>query len=429
MELSRRRFLGSSTATVLAAGTLAKSGKVFAANDKIRVCCVGINGRGKSHIEAFSENEGSEVVALCDVDSKVLDRRSQDLKEKTQKEPKLYKDIRDALADDSIDVITIATPNHWHSLGAIWAVEAGKDVYVEKPLSHNVWEGRQLVKAAEKHGRIVQHGTQARSSDTWMRDIELMHEGFIGDIHMAKGFTYKTGNRGSIGFAEPKAPPENLDWKLWQGPSKDREYCKNYVHYNWHWFWEYGNGEFGNQLVHQMDVACWGLNSGLPTKVQSMGDRYVVNDQGETPNIHITTFKYENGKTLLMEVRNAGSYKEAGSLTTGNTFLGAKGYYVQGQGFFDYDHNPIAVEAESPATEGCFGNFLKAVRTCKVEDVHGNVLDGHISSAHCHLGNLAYRLGRTLQFDPKTETFVGDEEANSFLKRDYREGFEVPEIA
>ena len=429
MEVSRRKFLGSSTAAVVAAGTMA-SGKVFGANDNVRVCCIGIHGQGGSHIRGYTDTEGMEVVALCDVDKEVLENRQKELEEKTQKKAKLYTDLREVMADDSIDAVSIATPNHWHSLAAIWACQAGKDVYVEKPLSHNIYEGRQLVEAAEENGRIVQHGTQSRSSAQWIRDIGLMHEGFIGHIYMAKGFTYKNGNRNSIGHKEPKSPPPNLDWNLWQGPAAEQEYCDNFVHYNWHWFWNYGNGEFGNQLVHQMDVACWGLNAGMPIKIQSTGGRYAWDDQGETPNTHITTFDYEGGQTLLMEVRNIGSYQEAGHLTTGNTFFGEKGYYVQGQGFFEYkERNPIPVEAEVPPQKSKFENFLTAIKSRKVEDVHGDVLAGHISSAHCHLGNTAYRLGRTLHFDPVRERYIGDAEANAMVSRVYRKPFVVPGAA
>lgn len=427
MEVSRRKFIGGSTAAVIAAGTLA-SGKVFGANDKIRVACIGIRGQGSSHIRDISGQEDAEVVALCDVDHKVLEERRAQLKEATGKEAKIYTDMREIMADDSVDAISIATPNHWHSLAAIWGCQAGKDVYVEKPLSHNIFEGRQLVNAARKYGRIVQHGTQSRSNPTLMRDIKLMHDGFLGEIYMAKGFTYKTGNRKSIGHAEFKTPPEHLEWKLWQGPAKEAPYCDNYVHYNWHWFWEYGNGEFGNQLVHEMDVGCWGLNGGVPISSSSTGGRYVWDDQGETPNTQVTTFNYANGKTLLMEVRNLGSYKEAGLETTGNTFFGEKGYYVRDHGFFQYDGTPIEVDAEKPHSPSKFYNFFKAVRSRKEEDIQGNALDGHISSLHCHVGNIAYRLGRTVRFDPETERFVDDAEADAFVSREYSPGFEVTEI-
>lgn len=427
MEVTRRKFLGSTTTAVLAAGTLA-SGKVFGANDKVRVCCIGIRGQGNSHIKDITREESGEVVALCDVDKKVLEERRGQLKEATGKDPKIYGDMREVMADDSIDAISIATPNHWHSLAAIWGCQAGKDVYVEKPLSHNIFEGRQLVNAAKKHGRVVQHGTQSRSNPTLMRDIQLMHEGFLGEIYMAKGFTYKTGNRNSIGQSKFENPPEHLDWDLWQGPAQRDKYCSNYVPYNWHWFWKYGNGEFGNQLVHEMDVGVWGLNAGVPISSSSTGGRYIWEDQGETPNTQVTTFNYANGKTLLMEVRNLGSYKEAGLETTGNTFFGEKGYYVRDHGFFDYGGKPIEVEKELPHSPSKFHNFFKTVKSRKSEDNPCNEMAGHISSMHCHIGNIAYRLGRTVRFDPETERFIDDSEANQWVSREYQKGFEVTEV-
>ncbi len=427
MEVTRRKFVGGSAAAVIAAGAL-PSGKVFGANDKVSVCCIGINGQGASHIRDITQQEGGEVVALCDADKDVLDKRRSQLKEATGKDPKVYTDMRQVMEDDSIDAISIATPNHWHSLAAIWGCQAGKDVYVEKPLSHNIFEGRQLVNAAEKYKRIVQHGTQSRSNPTLMRDIGLLHEGFLGDIYMAKGFTYKTGNRRSIGHADFKKPPENLNWDLWQGPAVRSKYCDNFVHYNWHWFWNYGNGEFGNQLVHEMDIGVWGLNAGVPTSSASTGSRYVWDDQGETPNTQVTTFDYANGKTLLMEVRNLGSYKEAGLETTGNTFFGEKGYYVRGHGFFDYDGKPIKVDKELPHSPHKFYNFFKAIKSRKSEDNPCDAMEGHISSMHCHIGNIAYRLGRTVRFDPEIERFIDDPEANASVSREYQEGFEVTEV-
>ena len=420
--------MASSTAAVFMAGSVA-TGRVFGANDRMNVAVIGVNGRGGSHIDGFGGKSDSDVVTLCDPDSKALARRSKQVEKLSGNAPTLTADIREVLQDDSIDAISIATPNHWHSLAAIWGLQAGKHVYVEKPLSHNVWEGRQLAELAKQSDKVCMHGTQSRSDATWLRDINLMHSGFIGKLHMAKGFTYKTGNRVAIGHREPgQAVPENLDWTLWQGPSKDHDYSSNYVHYTWHWYWEYGNGETGNQGVHQMDIAAWGLNRGLPTGVYSAGGRYHWDDDAETPNTQISTFTYEDGATLVFEVRNYGSYEEAGSLTTGNTFWGADGYYVQGKGFFDKKHNPIPIpeEVDVPDTKGNWQNFTNSV-------LHGAhnfapAEAGHEACVHCHLGNTAYRLQRSLEFDPKTETFKGDKEANKMLSRQYRKGFEVPKI-
>ncbi len=442
MKISRRKFLGSSASAVIVAGTMAR-GKVFGANEAIQLCCVGIHGRGGSHIEGFMETGGAEVYALCDVDGEVLRKKAHKIKRDAGKSPKTYVDIREALADDSIDAISIATPNHWHALMSIWACQAGKDVYVEKPLSHNVWEGRQLVHAAKKCKRVVQHGTQSRSSADWMRDIKLMHDGFIGKINMAKGFTYKNGNRHAIGHRQVDNPPPSLDWNLWQGPAQLADYYINkdifdkfgrkkglYVHYNWHWAWPYGNGEIGNQGVHQMDIANWGLNrKTLPVQVYSSGGRFAWDDDGETPNTQTTTYTYADGGMMVFEVRNLGSYKE-GDKTTGNHFFGDDGYYVQGQGFFDYQGTPIPLpaEVETPKQESVWKKFVKAVRSRNPEDNPCDALEGHMSSAHCHLGNVAYRLKRSLNIDPAKECFINDEDANALLTRDYRKPFVVPEI-
>jgi predicted dehydrogenase len=428
-KITRRTFLSSTSKAVIVGGMMAQ-GSVFGANDRVGVCVVGLNGRGKSHIEGFGNKSDSDVVAMCDVDARVLRRRTKTYETKLNRKPKAYRDMREAFDDKNVDAVSIATPNHWHSLAAIWAVQAGKDVYVEKPLSHNIFEGRQLANAVAQSDRIVQHGTQSRSDARWMRDIKLMHDGFLGDIHMAKGFTYKTGNRHSIGFADPQDAPDWLDWNMWQGPADEQRYCKNYVPYNWHWFWNYGNGETGNQGVHQMDLAVWGLNKGLPTKVYSAGGRYHWNDQGETPNTQITTFTYADGSTMDFEIRNYGSYPEAGSLTTGNTFWGEKGYYVEGQGFFTMDREPIPVPdgAELPETKGNWQNFIHACKTRDEADIRGTALDGHLSSAHCHIANTAYRLGRSLEFNPDKEQFK-DADANALITRKYRGDFKVKKIA
>ncbi|NIA13260.1 MAG: Gfo/Idh/MocA family oxidoreductase [Nitrospiraceae bacterium] len=435
MEFTRRTFLGTSASAVVAASTMAK-GTVLGANDRIRVCCIGLNGRGGAHIRECIAQNGVEVAALCDVDERVINRRAQEVAEAQGSKPKLYADLRDVMDDDSIDAITLATPNHWHALASIWGCQAGKDVYVEKPLSHNVWEGRQLVAAAQKYGRIVQHGTQSRLSSTLMRDIQLMHDGFIGEIVHSRGYVYKNGNRHAIGHGRPGKAPDYLDWTLWQGPAKRRPYLERVegrgglqVHYNWHWFWEYGNGEIGNQGVHEMDIACWGHNRGAPVKVMSQGGRYGWDDDGETPNTQATSYTYADGSMLTFEVRNLGSFPEKCDRSCSNSFFGTEGYYVRGAGFFNYKNEPIPVEVEEPPSNGVFGNFFDAMRSRKAEELGAPVEAGHNSCIHIHVGNIAYRLGRSLEFDPKKERFVKDREANRYLKRDYRDGFEPDELA
>ncbi|GMW00322.1 MAG: dehydrogenase [Candidatus Hydrogenedentota bacterium] len=427
MAISRRKFIGSSAAAVIVAGTMAK-GKVFGANSKVRVACCGIGGRGKDHVKEFSTSELSEVVALCDTDQRTLEARAKTLKDATGKDARLTSDAREIVSDPSVDVVSIATPNHWHSLLAIWAVQNGKDVYVEKPLSHNIFEGRQLAAAAAKSDRIVQHGTQSRSSAKWMQYMQALQSGCIGEVYMARGLCYKNGNRGSIGFADNAAAPDYLNWEMWQGPAEEQPYNEKYHPYTWHWFWNYGNGEIGNQGVHQMDIGAWGMNKGLPVKVFSEGGRFTYKDQGQTPNTHVATFKYADGTMFVFEVRSRFTNDEGG-VKVGNLFYGSDGYLTEEKGFFDKEDKPMQVPMADVETKGAFGNFLAAVHARDKSMVHGTPEQGHISCVHCHLANISYRLGRSLEFDPETERFKNDDEANSMLSRAYRPGFEVPQLA
>ena len=418
----------ASSAAAVAAGVAAQR-SAYAANDHVGLCVIGLNGRGRAHIEDFMKVEGAEVVALCDVDQKVLENTAARFEKDYGKKPKTYTDAREAMQDSGVDAVTIATPNHWHSLMTIWGIEAGKDVYVEKPMSHSIWEGRQAAALADQSDRIVMHGTQSRSSGQWMRDIKLLQDGFIGRVNKAKGFTYKTGGRKDLGDCRTTEAPSELNWDLWQGPAARQDYCNLYTPYNWHWFWRYGNGETGNQGVHQMDICAWAMNKGLPVKAFSTGGRYAWDDVAETPNTQVSVLEYADGTILEFEIRNLGSYKEAGELTTGNTFLCDEGYYVEGKGFFDYRDRPIEIEASMPETKGTWGNFVDAVRTRDKSKIRGTAYDAHISSAHCHLCNIAYRVGESLNFDPQAERFTNNDEANKLVKSEYAPGFEVPEIA
>lgn len=444
MQFTRRQFLGKTAAAVIVAGTMAQ-GRVFGANNRIRMCTIGFNGQGRSHInDILKMKDDAEYTALCDVDSEVRARGEKMVKDAQGKAPKLYQDIREALADKEVDAITIATPNHWHALAAVWGCQAGKDVYVEKPASHSVYEGRQLVAAAEKYKRIVQHGTQSRSSETLRRDMQLIHDGFIGKIVESRGYVYKNGNRGSIGHGKPGPVPANLDWTLWQGPAREQPYLINvdrkkpglYVHYDWHYFWEYGNGEIGNQGVHQMDLACWGHHRGLPTRVHSAGGRFGLDDDGQTPNTQATTFSYSDGSIITFEVRNLGSFQEFDGGNCGNSFLGTKGFYVVDKGFFTYKEGkqdqreaiPIPDNAPKPSTGNKWQRFFNAIRSRNPADLPVSPLEAHHSCTLCQIGNIAFRLGRSLDFDPQTERFK-EREANKYLAREYRKGFEVPKLA
>jgi len=429
--MTRRTFLGASAAAVIAGGTLVR-GRAEGANSRIRVAVIGLHGQGGGHMNFYLQSGDAELVALCDPDEHVLDRRAGEAEAKSGKKPKTFTDVRDLIADDTIDAVSIATPHHWHTLASVWSAMAGKHVYVEKPAAWSVYEGQQLVAASKKLDVIMQHGTQRRSSAGWIRDIALLRSGeIIGPVYMARGLCYKNGNRGSLGFKDDSPPPEYLHWDLWQGPAARREYNPNYVHYNWHWFWRYGNGEIGNQGIHQMDVAVWGINKGMPVKVSSDGGRYTYEDMGETPNTNVATFKYPDGTMTVFEVRNRFTNDEAG-VSVGNLFYADGGYYVEGQGFFDKKNQKIDIDETVhpyPEVPGCFQTYLNAIKSGRKEDIHGTMEDAHLGATHCHLANISYRLDRSLSFDPETETFLDDSEANDLLSRDYTEGFEVPKLA
>ncbi|MGH9659272.1 MAG: Gfo/Idh/MocA family protein, partial [Bryobacteraceae bacterium] len=324
--MNRRYFLSSA-----AAGVALRS-SALSANDRVRVAVVGLRGRGGSHINAYKDAPNAEIVALCDVDEAVLGKRAGELEKAGKKKPALITDFRKILEDKSIDAVSIATPNHWHTLQTIWACQAGKDVYVEKPCSHNIFESRQIVAAARKYNRIVQHGSQSRSS-------EGLREGFagitetIGDVYMARGLCFKW--RDTIGRAKEEAVPSGVHYDLWTGPAPVRPFTRNRFHYNWHWQWAYGDGDIGNQGIHQMDVARWGLGVKYPTKISSMGGHFMFDDDQETPNTQVAMLEFNEGgrkRMLVFEVRHWMSNNEAGigkggaDNSVGNTFFGSKGY-------------------------------------------------------------------------------------------------------
>ncbi len=431
--MQRRTFLFTSGAAL--------SGlRAAGANDRINVAVIGVRGRGQGHVAEYAKRPDAAVAAVCDIDTANNERAVQLALKLQAGKPKEYRDIRQVLDDKNIDAVSIATCNHWHALAAIWACQAGKDVYVEKPASHNIWEGRQMVEAARKYGRIVQVGHQSRSTEHKKRAIELLRQGVIGKLYMAKGLCFK--RRPSIGKHADGPVPPGVDYNAWLGPAPARPFNPNRFHYNWHWFWDYGNGDIGNQGVHEMDIARWGLGkNALPRAVSSSGGRFAYDDDQETPNTQLATFEYDDCH-LVFEVRGlltgieAGIGPEPGSLNSiGNIFFGSDGYMtVDMAGFKVYlgekrEPGPAMKHAEprqwdtSPHIE----NFLKAVRSRKHTDLTCDVAEGRLSAALCHLANVSYRVGRKLDFDPARETFGNDKEANRLLTREYRVPFVVPE--
>ncbi len=443
MKSSRRAFLKKSAVTgagAIVAPTVISS-NVFGANDRINAAVLGVNGRGGSHISSFMNQSNVQVTTLCDPDLNVAGEKAKAFKEKYGKEVKVVQDLRHVMDDKDIDVISIATPNHWHSLAVIWACQAGKDAYVEKPGSHNVWEGRKMVEAARKYNRIVQHGVQLRSSPAIQEAVQLLREGYIGRVYMARGLVFRW--RGDIGDKGFSPVPAGLDYDLWTGPAPMRPFTENLVHYNWHWHWDYGNGDVGNQGIHETDMCMWGLDVGLPSKITSMGGKFLWNDCKETPEVLTSVYHYpEEDKIIQFEVRPWCTNTEDG-VTVGNIFYGDKGIlvidgYNEYKTFLGKDREPGQsgsdgqIQASGMArgdsgTDGHFANFIEAVRQQDSSILNGPVESAHLSSALAHLGNIAYRTGRVLSFNPDAERFVNDPEADLMLTRNYRAPYVVSE--
>jgi predicted dehydrogenase len=477
-SLSRRRFLEDS---MLAAAAAVAAGGVGTAraedltgtqstspNEKLGVACVGVNGQGKSHLGAYSSRKDTEVLYVCDVDENVGRARVKEVAERQGREPKYVQDLRQLFDDKSVDIVTTATPNHWHSLVGIWAMQAGKDVYVEKPVSHNVSEGRRMVETARTYHRICQTGTQCRSQKGSIDAIEYVHDGKIGQLNVARGLCYK--KRDSIGPKGTYPIPEGVNYDLWSGPAPVKPLTRERLHYDWHWMWDYGNGDLGNQGIHQMDLARWGLGvDTLSTEVVSYGGRLGYEDAGETANTQVIIHDYGD-QSLVFEVRGLPTEDLRGA-KVGVIFEGSDGFvvltdYTAGAAF-DLKGNKVA---EFIGKGNHHGNFVDAVRSRKREDLNADILEGHLSSALCHLGNISYRLGtrvkakevemrlagndeaintfervsdhlranglnlekteivygKELRFDPQAERFVNDSHADAMLSREYRAPFIVP---
>jgi predicted dehydrogenase len=493
-SMSRRDFLHDSAAFGTAlAGVGVFGSSLFAAedeakkkedaNDKLHVAVLGVNGRGMNHVEGFANKHNCVITTICDCDKGVIEKAMKAVEKAQKKAPKFEQDLRRVMDDKSIDIVAIATPNHWHALAAIWALQAGKHVYVEKPVSHNVSEGRRIVEAARKYNRICQTGTQSRSSEGIRQAMAFLHDGKLGKIHLARALCYK--ERKSIGKVKgPKDPPKTCDYDLWCGPAPKKPVMREKFHYDWHWQWDYGNGDLGNQGIHEMDKARWGLGKNeLAHSVISIGGRFGYEDDGQTANTQICLYDYGDCKLLfevrgldtdaLFEIRSSTGMgtRELLGTKVGNIFYGTEGYMIMPSYTKAVAYtNDGKVIKKFGGKEDHFGNFVKAVRSGKSESLNADILEGHLSSALCHLGNISYRLGtlqpfnkeskafgedkeayetvarmedhlqengvplnkteyrvgRKLMVDPKTETFVNDKDADAMLTRDYREGFVVP---
>ncbi len=476
---TRRQFIRKSA---LAAGASAvvcsprSTAGVLGANDRFRVAIAGLKGRGNGHIDGFAGLKNVEVAYLVDPDERVLEAARARLEKKTGGTPKvkLVKDIRKALDDPGIDAISLATPNHWHSLMTIWGAQAGKHVYVEKPMSHDIAEGRSAVEARKKYGVVIQHGTQRRSDPRLAGLHEAIRSGKWGRLAVSYGYACKP--RGGIGHKKPSPPPDHLDWNLWKGPAAIDQYHDNFVHYNWHWFWVTGNGELNNQGTHQLDMALWAIDDDQTHAVRAMalGGRFQWDDQGQTPNTLFGIAEFPNRQWVFFNVRNV-NYKGYQKQVENEYYFEDGGRIIRGV-YYPKDSSKgekVNVPNGSVTPGGCFGSFVNACRAGKPEMANGGVLDAHYGCVLGHLMNNSYRLGKKvpfnaragrfgdnekaaghfmklheimkngvglpedkahytvgpwLTFDPKTEKFTGDHaaEANALRKDPDRPGFEVP---
>ncbi|MBN1852425.1 MAG: Gfo/Idh/MocA family oxidoreductase [Pirellulales bacterium] len=454
-DTDRRTFLKTSAVVAAQTATLSAPAIAFGqrgANDRIRVGLVGLGGRMRSHVGSLAAIAGEcnvEIAAICDCDRSKLDAAGHNYPELAGRNYSTYTDLRKLLDDPSIDAVSFSTQDHWHALQTIWACQAGKDVYVEKPPTWCIWEGRKMVEAARKYGRMVQIGTQNRSSPNVCEGIQKLHEGVIGKLYMARGMTYKL--RGNLGKHRPQPVPDGLDWDAWVGPAKMVEYS-SFNHRRWYWIENFASGDIANQTVHDIDKIRWGLQlESHPSTVASLGGRFVPGeeDDADTPNTQAFLCQWEGRKILVtFEVRHWYTNSEAQMRDTypfvaenqcvGEIFFGSEGYMI----FPDYSsyytflgpkNEPGPFKTDGPgidwATESAphFRNWVAAIRSRRHEDLAADVEQGHLSASVCHLAKISCKLGRSVHLDPVTERFIHDPEADKYLKREYRKPYEIPD--
>lgn len=453
-KIHRRTFAKKAASMSLALTTapyiFGKNSSWKGANDRLNVAVVGIHGMGQNHIKSYNAIDNVRVTAICDVDESLFDERvKKHFTDLDIPKPKIYTDLRKLFDDKSIDAVSIVTPNHWHTLASIWAIQAGKHVSVEKPCCHTFHEGQKLLEAAKKYNVIVQDGAEQRSNPCAKSMAEYLHGGKLGEVYYGKALCYK--RRDTIGKAPNESIPKGVHYDLWMGPAPKKPFSQNRFHYNWHWQWDYGNGDMGNQGVHEMDIARWGMNVGLPTKITSTGAHFMFEDDQETPNTQISTFEFDNNqgtgdkkKMLVFEVRHwdhnlegfggrkkddaAGGYMTSSANTVGNIFMGSKGYMLKNVDRWETFHGK---ERTPGQTGGGLGNnylnFIEAIKNNDPQHLNAKIEDGVLSCSLIHLANISYRLGRSLEFDPLVKEFKNDTEANAMLTKIYRTPYAIPQ--
>ena len=494
-RFNRRVFLGRTVAGGFAARAIAGgrlSGGVLGANDDVRLAVVGLGskikngGRGKADIREYRNIPGVRIVAVCDVDSRILGEEMDDFGRRNEK-VEAYSDVRKLLENKDIDAISITTPNHWHALLTIWACQAGKDVYVQKPASHNISEGRRMVEAADKYHRIVMCPNGSREPHGFIEALDYVRQGNLGKVRTIRGLNYRS--RTSIGKVDRALPvPSEIDYDLWSGPAPIAPVMRRNFHYDWHWMWLYGNGDLGNLGIHNVDGCRMAAGGALPRHVISIGGRFGYDDDGQTPNTQIVYYDYEPAP-ILLEVRGLpknkslqrdtyaakdswgrGAMDTYKGISVGKVILCEDGYVVDGTAF---DNDGRQIKKFTPTTPKLMDNFIQCVRSRRAGDLMANVLEGHLSAVLMHMGNISHRIGQAapdreigeriagnkeqaaayerfkthlsangvdldktpatlgamLTIDPSTERFVGEfsDKANQFISRQYRRPFVVPE--
>jgi len=410
-DFIKKSILGTAGITIGGMGFSAKSyASIMGANERFRIAVCGVNGRGQTHIKSFDELDNVEIAYLVDPDSKILGERVNSMKDtaKNSTRVKGVADVRHVLDDPNIDAISCATPNHWHSLMVIWAAQAKKHCYVEKPASHDIYEGRVALAAAEKYGIVVQHGTQRRSEENWAKQVADIRSGKYGKMLVSHGFACKP--RAGIGFEPYSNPPSELDWNLWKGPAVIDRFHKNLVHYNWHWFWPTGNGEMNNQGTHQLDVAYWALDEEIenthPKRVMALGGRFKWGDQAETPNTMFAIAEFANGQYVFFNVRNV-NYEGYKREVTNRFYFEDGGKLWDGEYISNNGSQPRNVDVKEIELTpgGPFGSFVAACRANDPQMANATMYDAHYSSTMGHLMNISYRLGEKVPFNAKAGRF------------------------